>query len=67
MRRLYIIMDVFSDGVITFLNGIYTVVSTLISPVALFLVLSAGSLMWLARVEVADLDRRAAKPEVGRH
>jgi hypothetical protein len=28
---------------------------------------SGSSLVWLARLEVVSLDRRAAKPEVGRH
>jgi hypothetical protein len=60
-------MQVLSDGLVTLFNGAYSTLQAALSPVAMFVILSAGSLAWLARIEVADLDRRAAKPEVGRH
>jgi hypothetical protein len=60
-------MDVLSDGLISLFNGFYLVLRTAVSPVAMFLIISAGSLAWLARLEVASLDRKASKPEVGRH
>jgi hypothetical protein len=60
-------MDVLSDGLVSLFNGLYLVVMTAISPVALFLIVSASCLAWLARLEIASLDRRASKPEVGRH
>ncbi|MBU6150739.1 MAG: hypothetical protein KGR25_04760 [Chloroflexi bacterium] len=60
-------MDLLSHGLISLFNGIYVVVRLMLSPAMLFLVVSGSSLAWLARLEVASLDRRAAKPEVGRH
>jgi hypothetical protein len=60
-------MQILSDGLITMLNGVYASVALVISPVALFILVSAGSLAWLCRLEVAELDRRGSKPEVGRH
>jgi len=60
-------MDIIADGLVALFNGVYTTLSLFISPVALFLVVSGSSLVWLARLEVASLDRKAAKPEVGRH
>lgn len=65
--RLWVGMEDLGHGLITLANGAYALVSTLMSPVSMFVVLSAASLAWLARLEVANLDRRAAKPEVGRH
>jgi hypothetical protein len=61
------VMQILSDGLITMLNGVYASVSLLLSPVAMFVLVSAGSLAWLCRLEVAELDRRGSKPEVGRH
>lgn len=60
-------MEDLGHGLVTLLNGAYVLVSSLLTPTALFVVLSAAALAWLARLEVANLDRRAAKPEVGRH
>lgn len=60
-------MDALSHGLTTLFNGAYAVLATVLSPVALFLLVSASSLAWLARLEIAQLDRKAAKPEVGRH
>lgn len=60
-------MDIFADGLVALFNGFYTTLRLFVSPVALFLVVSGASLAWLARLEVVSLDRRAAKPEVGRH
>lgn len=60
-------MDILSHGLISLLNGSYVVVRLFMSPAMLFLAVSGTSLVWLARIEVASMDRRAAKPEVGRH
>jgi hypothetical protein len=60
-------MQVLADGLVTLFNGCYTAVMAATTPAALFLIVSGASLAWVARIEVADLDRRASKPEVGRH
>ncbi len=66
-RRWWYPMNDFAAGLITLCNGAYAAVATMLSPVSLFVLVSAGSLAWIARLEIAELDRRAAKPEVGRH
>lgn len=60
-------MDILSHGLVSLFNGAYVAVRLMLSPAMLFLAVSGSSLAWLARLEVASLDRRAAKPEVGRH
>jgi hypothetical protein len=55
------------DGLITLVNGVYATFGALFTPVALFLTISAVCLTWLARLEIAELDRLGSKPEVGRH
>lgn len=60
-------MQVLSDGLVTIFNGAYLLIGKALTPAAMFMLLSAASLAWLARLEVAQLDRKAAKPEVGRH
>jgi len=60
-------MDILADGLVSLFNGCYVSVRLLATPVVLFMATSGSALAWLARLEVASLDRRAAKPEVGRH
>jgi hypothetical protein len=60
-------MDVLADGLVSLFNGVYFALRTALSPVSLFLIVSGTCLAWLARLEIASLDRKASKPEVGRH
>lgn len=60
-------MEMLSDGLVTLGNGVYVTLGFASRPAMLFVLVSALSLTWIARLEVAALDRRAAKPEIGRH
>jgi len=60
-------MDALLSGLITLLNGFLAMVGALASPITLGLIILAGSLAWFARLEIDEVNRQSAKPEIGRH
>lgn len=60
-------MDELASGIITLLNGIWMALTSLASPLVLAGVAMAAGLLWLALIEVDDLDRQGSKPVVERH
>lgn len=60
-------MEALTAGLTTIANGVLSALGALGSPVAIALMLSAASLSWLALVEIHELDRLGAKPNVTRH
>jgi hypothetical protein len=60
-------MNILTNGFITIFNGFWSTFSSLTSPVSIAIFVCAGSLGWLARLEVDQLDRIGAKPEVRTH
>ena len=60
-------MDSLASGLITMANGLLTMLGAIASPLALALFVMGVSLTWLALIEIDELDRQGAKPEVGTH
>lgn len=60
-------MDEFSNGVMSILNGFFQAVSSLASPVGLCVGVSAVCLLWLALIELHELDKMGTKPVVKQH
>lgn len=60
-------MDPIGNGLITFLNGLESLLGALASPFAIAAIVVVVSLAWLAIIELDELSRQANKPEVGRH
>lgn len=60
-------MDVLGSGLITMFNGFVALLGTLASPMALAVVVVVASLVWLALIEIEELNRQGTKPDVGRH
>jgi hypothetical protein len=60
-------MDQLASGIITLLNGVWLALTSLASPLVLAAVGMVAALVWLALIEVDELDRQGAKPVVERH
>lgn len=60
-------MTSLSTGFIALFNGLLDLLHALGSPLTLATVVSVASVLWLAGVEVEELDRQGVKPDVGRH
>lgn len=60
-------MEILGNGLITLANGALSALLSLASPLTIAGVLMGVSLLWLALMEVEELDRQGSKPEVGRH
>lgn len=59
-------MNVFSNGAVTLFNGFLELVGAATSPMTLVGALLGVSLLWLALIEIDELDRQGTKPEIGR-
>lgn len=59
-------MDALANGFVTVLNGLLTMLNGVLSPVAVMLLVTAASLLWISLVELDELDRQGTKPEIGR-
>lgn len=60
-------MDILSSGLIVIVNGLLTMLGALASPLTIAGAAGAGALVWLALIEVDELNRQGIKPLVGRH
>lgn len=60
-------MDPIGNGLITFVNGLQSLIGVALSPFAIAVVVAISALAWLALIEIEELDRQGGKPEVGRH
>lgn len=60
-------MDQLTSGLTVLFNGGLFTVSHLANMPVLFALISGVSLIWLARLEIDDVDRRGSKPQVMRH
>ncbi len=56
-----------ADGMVILFNGVISVLAAVAGPVAWLAAILIASLVWLATVEIDELDRMARKPTVGRH
>lgn len=60
-------MDTIGTGLVLVGNGLLQMVGGLASWMTLVGLAAVASAFWLARMEVAELDRAATKPKVARH
>lgn len=60
-------MTIIASGLVTLLNGFLSILGALASPVVIASAVIVVSVIWLASLEVSELDLQSAKPEVGRH
>lgn len=60
-------MTIFSNSLITLLNGAFDFITRLFSPVSIIIILLIASLVWMALLEMDEMNRQGTKPEVGRH
>lgn len=59
-------MDALANGLVTVFNGLRTLLDGLLTPVATMGILIAGALVWLALIELDELNRQGTKPEIER-
>lgn len=60
-------MEILGNGLVTLANGALGALLSLASPLVIAGVALAAGLIWLALIEVDELNRKGTKPEVGRH
>jgi hypothetical protein len=60
-------MNALLSGLITLLNGFVDLGRTVATPVTIGIVIMALCMFWFARLELDELNRQGAKPNVGRH
>jgi hypothetical protein len=60
-------MSILGDGLVVIVNGLLAMLGAIASPLTIAGAAGAAALVWLARIEVDELDRQAVKPQVGRH
>lgn len=60
-------MDTAGTGLILILNGLLHLMSQIASWPTLLAAATLLGLLWIAKLEVAEVDRSAAKPQVVRH
>lgn len=54
-------------GMVTIINGVFSMVSAVLSPVPLAAAVCAGGMWWLATIEVEELTRQGTKLETQLH
>lgn len=59
------ISDALANGLITVLNGLWTIIGAVMNPITLVVIAMGLSFAWLALLENDELDRQATKPQVG--
>jgi hypothetical protein len=59
-------MDVFANGIITIVNGLRAVTGGLVNPLSVMAILTAAGLVWLALIELDEINRQGTKPEIER-
>lgn len=60
------VMNTLTNGIFTIINGSAALLNYALKPTSLMLLVCALSLMWLALIEVDEVDRQGTKPVVGR-
>ena len=60
-------MDILATGLVVIVNGLLTMLGAIASPLTIAGVAGVAALVWLALIEVDELNRQGVKPQVGRH
>lgn len=59
-------MEVFANGIVTIVNGLRAVTGGLVNPLSVMAILTAVGLVWLALIELDEINRQGTKPEIER-
>lgn len=59
-------MDTLANGLITVVNGLQTLLDGLLTPIAAMGVAIGAALVWIALIELDELNRQGTKPEIER-
>jgi len=59
-------MDALANGLITVFNGMQTLLDGLLTPIAAMGVAIGAALVWIALIELDELNRQGTKPEIER-
>lgn len=59
-------MDALANGLITVVNGLQTLLDGLLTPIAAMGVVIGAALVWIALIELDELNRQGTKPEIER-
>lgn len=60
-------MSILASGLVVIVNGLLTMLGAVASPLTIAGAFGAGALVWLALIEVDELNRQGVKPRIGRH
>jgi len=60
-------MEAITAGLVVILNGVFTLLGTLFTPVVGIAVLTLLGLGWLAIIEIEELNKRSSKPTTPLH
>lgn len=60
------LISALTNGVITVLNGLWSILDLIFSPLTIVILALAASFAWLALLERDELDRQGTKPDIGR-
>jgi hypothetical protein len=60
-------MEQLGHGLIVLYNGVVAAFGALLTPITAAAFVVALSFAWMARLDLDEMDRRAAKPQVGMH
>jgi hypothetical protein len=60
-------MEPLGHGLIVLYNGVAAALGTVVSPVVGAGLVVAAAFVWMARLEIDEMNRRATKPQVGLH
>lgn len=55
------------DGLVVLVNGAWAALSTALSPLTAAALATVFGLIWLARLEIDELNRQGTKPDIGMH
>jgi len=59
-------MDALANGLVTVFNGLQTLLDGLLTPVTLMGIAIGAALVWIALIELDELNRQGTKPEIER-
>jgi hypothetical protein len=60
-------MQILANGLLLIVNGTLSTVHTVASPISIAVVVCAGALAMLARLEIKEVSRQGIKPTIERH
>lgn len=61
-----VFMEPLANGLVTVFNGLRTLFDGLLTPVALMSIAIGAALLWIALIELDEINRQGTKPEIER-